>query len=146
MTESEELQQKARLQKAHQQVEAVSRYLDELTENIVEAGEKRKWSVRIYFVIWLAWIIVPIFYHDLNGLFTIFFFFGLVYDSLCFTREMSALSEFKGAIKMLELLGYIEPRGGSRSTKKRFWEKGVEMVKSWTEKKKKLQDKAFAPA
>jgi hypothetical protein len=147
MSEREDLEHSALLEKTRQTVERVSTYLDELTANIEEAKRKQEWSRRIYFAAWVVWILLPIWYPNLYSIFTILFFFALIYDSVVFSQVVGAYKEFFGAIKMLELLGYFEPRDrGNTQRKKRFWEKGIEIVRGWATKKKELQDKAFSPA
>ncbi len=147
MTESEELKNNALLEEAKTKVAALGSYLDELTAKILVAEKAHKRSSRIYIVIWLIWVGLGFFSAGLSHLFTAFFIIALIYDQYCFSRMIGTLAEFQGAIKVLEILGYIPPRGdGERSSKKHLWEVGVEMVNKWKAKKKELQDKVFAPA
>jgi hypothetical protein len=146
MTEGEELKKNTEAQKTQQIVKEMSDYMDYLTYRIEVARRHKRNSSIMYLIVWFTWIFAPIWLGH-GGLFTILFFFALVIDCTFTSLLAEAKAEFKGMINTLRILGYISSdHDGERSRKKRFWEKGVEMVKSWATKKKKLQDKVFAPA
>lgn len=148
MTESDELKKNIEQEKLKQMVDRMSLYLDELSETIQEAKRLHDKSKIIYLIAWLAWVASSILSREFYQIFTLIFIFALIYDQFRYSQMMGAVKEFRGAVKTLEILGYIRPRedDGETSTKKRFWEKGADLVKSWTAKKKKVQDKVFSPA
>lgn len=147
MTEQEQLEQNTHHQKIRQQMSDVSAYLDRLTAGIDLAFKKEKDAFIIQMFVWVAWVAVGFFSPAGNALFSLFFMMSIFYVSHRSVQRSRLFGEFKGAIKMLELLGMIPPMGsGSESKKKRLWSEGADMVRGWFKKKEKAQDEAYAPA
>ncbi len=131
----------------HRRVDEVGAYLDGLIVEI-EKREKRENDARqIYLVAWIAWTTCGFIAHEWIQLFEIFFFFALVYSFMRSALKISAVSEFCGAVKILELLGLIPPADRDRYRKEiRKWNVGIDMVKRWVMSKKEAQEKVYAPA
>lgn len=147
MSETDDLKKGAEDSKIRQTYQAINDYMDSLMEKITEAKKKRKVSSVIYHIAWLVWMVTLFFSDTVTYYGLLLFTFALMYDSFRFTKETNAYSEFLGAIKILEILGYIPPRPPNGEKKKRkIFSEFRDMVKGWAIKKKEAQDKVFAPA
>ncbi len=148
MSESEDLKASAERTKSLDKVRAMSEYLDRLTDRIDKAFARERDSMIIYWIVWFCWIAAGFISKEVNSLFELFFIGALIYSGLRTTERARAVGEFRGAIKTLEILGMIPPKGsGEREEKKKhFWEEGIDMVKSWSKKKAEKQEEAYAPA
>lgn len=147
MSETENLKKGVMESKARQQVDAVSAYLDTLTKRIDESEKRETDAWRIYFIVWLAWMIIGFTGNAIaeEGFQTLFFL-ALIYSFIRTTNAQKAYSEFFGAIEILRILGMIPPRSGGKDRKRvRFWEEGASIVKGWFEKKEKAQKEVYAP-
>lgn len=144
MTESEELKKNTEHQKAMQQMQAISAYLDTLLEEIDRTSKRAADSNIIYLVVWLCWVAVGFFAQWADNMFQLFFVAALCYDFYRSIQRARAFAEFRGAVKILELLGMIPPRGERDESKSKFWEEGVAIVKGWFTKKETAKKEAYA--
>lgn len=148
MTEEEELKANAAKAKSMQTVKEVGVYLDRLSSKIIESDKRKKHSMIIYGIAWLAWVASG-FFTDTAGeyWFLMMFVFALIYDQFRFAQCRRAYGEFIGAIAILQLLGMIPPDKPDGEKKKReIVSEFFGMVKGWATKKKEVQEKVFAPA
>lgn len=144
MTEEDQLKQNTDHQRAEQEFKEIQDYLHSLVIDMEIAAKKSQWSSIIYIAAWLAWVIIPIFIKQLEGLFMIGFIAAMAYDFFRNAQRIRAHSEFKGAVKILRILGMLPPPGDKAENKSHFWEEGVAIVKGWFTKKEKAKKEAYA--
>lgn len=147
MTESEEMQKKTQEIHAVEKFEEISAYIERLFVKM-EAYMKRSTSSDIiYLLAWLLWVVGAALQPDFEILFRMGWLFALIYQFYCTMRLNGVFRELDGAFKILELLGFIQPRDGNRGKKKlRVWERGKELVREWTTRKQEMQKEAYAGA
>ncbi len=144
----QDLKVEAQRQATSQRIQEVGDYLEKLSADIDVMFKRREDAHRIYLMAWFSWTTVvftriPF----VDDLFMIIFILTLVYDfyrTLIVTR---AVGEYIGAIKVLEILGFIPPDQNDGIQKKiRVWSEMTETVKGWFTSKKTAQEKVYAPA
>lgn len=157
MSEMEQLKKNAEEQLANQKLNEISKYL----EHLLATGDKTYyWRIRagrlvdiVFFsyigLLWLeVWLETPELIRDIaNHSWFVILVITIARDFLLNAKHIHAVGEWQGAVKTLEILGILDhrtKRGNPR--KKRVWEEGVNMVKSWFEKKKKVQEEVYVPA
>lgn len=147
MTESEELKQSAEHQRVIDQFKAVNSYLDKLGAQILDHSKQSDRAWLIYMVVGAAWILAGIWNPTAGDIGNVGFLLSLMYAYYRSSLLIGAYAEFKGAIKMLELLGMIPPFDeGDREVKRApFWAKGRAIVKKWATQKAKAKE-VYAPA
>lgn len=146
MSEMEDLKKSAEHQKAVQTMQGVSDYLDRLTAAIDTARRAHSFSTALWFVAWLGWVASGFSGIEIEYIFLMVYLFALIYDQYRFREMTNAFREFRGAIEILKLLGYVNlPDRGDRQ-KRKIFEEGVSMVKRWFTQKKEAQEKVYAPA
>lgn len=148
MSEQKELQKGVAESKVRTRVEELSKYLDGMSVKIEEAIAREKGSWLIYGVGWGSWLAVG-FLRDpsANNLMELIFIMTIFYQGYCRQRTAGLIGEFMGAIRTLEILGFLPPtisRGNRK--KKRLWSEGADLVKRWAASKKMTQEKVYAPA
>lgn len=147
MSESEDLKKNADISRATQQVDALRKYLQFLNARISETRSRQKSSFKIWALAWLAWVVGGAFNPGMNYVLLIMFMLTWFYDSFRLTQLMKAYAEYRGAIRVLEILGHLKVDEDQGDRKKRkIFEEGVSMVKRWFSEKKAVQEKAYAPA
>lgn len=148
MTESEELKQNAERQRVLDQFKAVNTYLDSLAVQILDHTKKSDRAWLIYLVVGATWILAGIWNPTAGDIGNVAFLLSLMYAYYRSVLLIGAYAEFKGAIKILELLGMIPPSDeGEREVKRApFWAKGRAIVKKWKIQKAKAIEGAYQPA
>lgn len=144
MTEEEQLKKNTEQQKAEQLYKEVNAYVDELSERILYTMRRDLEAWFIYLAAWVIWVSSNFWAPGLENTFNMIFFVALIYQFYRTNERIAASAEFRGAIKMLRLLGMIPPRGERNANKVHFWVEGKEMIKAWMTKKEKVQKEAFA--
>lgn len=144
ITEEEQLKKNTEHQKAMQQMQAISAYLDSLMTKIEETSKRAADANIIYVVVWVCWLVAGFFGRWADDMFQLFFVAALCYDFYRTILRARAYAEFRGAVKMLELLGMIPPPGERDEGKSKFWEEGVAIVKGWFTKKEAAKKEAYA--
>ncbi len=145
MSENDELKKAANAQRAHEQVNEIATYLDSLTQRVEAGFKRRKDAEIIFFVAWFAWVLCAWLAPAFAIGFQIIFIGALSYSWVRQIEVSRGISEFMGAIRILEILGMIGPHDAERHKRKRHvWSEGADMVKSWFVSKKKAQEEVFA--
>lgn len=151
----EELKKNAEKARVSQTLDSITKYIHEISDS---CDHRLKWSIRC----------------DVLEQITIMSYFGLLIlcislnvsdavrdnatDAMFFVVLMAIIRSWKanrlwrekegewtGATNVLRLLGMLPPEDGGRERKKRrTWNEGVEMVKSWAAEKKAKMNKGFA--
>jgi hypothetical protein len=149
MTEMEQLKQNADDALKQQRITALNDYLDVLSKRIDECLKKDRDSWYVFLLCWLMWMamsFVPVL-KPLEPIGLLFYFGGWAYTGWHGRNLSRAFGEFRGAIKVLEILGFIQPHDHDGDRKRRrVWSEGADIVKGWFTSKKKAQDAAYAPA
>lgn len=138
----------AEIQRVRQQIKDVGDYLDGLVVKILEAEKQNNIAWLIYAVVCVTWIFAAIWGPVLEEVGHLCFFVAIMYAYYRQSRLAEVKGEFRGGLKVLELLGMIPPLDGdSQREAKRapFWAKGKEMVQSWAKQKEKARE-VYAPA
>ncbi len=146
MSEMDDLKLEAEASRVRAQYEAINTYMDTLTTAINAAENKYRISKVIYTIMCLVWMGTIFLPNEVTYLGLLGFMFALMYDGYCFTKLMCAYREFRGAIEILRILGFIPPRPPEGEKKRKLWSEFTDMVKGWATNKKAAQDKVFAPA
>ncbi len=144
MTEEEELKQNTEIQKARQTFKEINDYLHELIVRMEFTSKRSFEAWIIYMVAWFIWVISGFFAVDLNNIFTMIFFFALVYQFYRSNELAHANAEFRGAVKILRIVGMLPPPADPVQNKVHFWEEGKELVRAWMNKKQKVQGEVYA--
>lgn len=155
MNETEKLKENTEKQYVQQRLTEISHYLKKLLEDSFRLGQRALQADRF-----MTWTMLSYFF---------IVFLGSILDIgevvrrvttdwafLCFLLSMSQAwycsreflindGEWNGAIKILTILGMVSdvPDRPVRN-KKSFFERGIELVKEWTQKKEESQKKVYA--
>lgn len=157
MNETEQLKESADQQKALNQLEIISRYLDEIIEELDEAMYWVRRSGRLVDFVLISYLVAVVFTLLMDSSLVIrtlapswifFIFLVTVFRSIHFRFKFSkAIGEFNGASEILAILGIIAPPQKPGIRKRRsVWKDGVALVKSWVVKKKKMQKEVYGHA
>lgn len=149
MTEHEELKKNAEMSRLKQRDKELNDYMDLLHTNIQRELKKTRDSLGILLGAWAAMIVSDFVG---NGYIQLGFFFiylcALAWMLYRDRKAVQAVSELKGALKILRILGLIDydwDSLGSRRKRKTLMDL-VEVVKSWAVKKQKAQEEVYSPA
>lgn len=147
MSEMDDLKMEAEASKVRAQFSQINEYLDGVILKINETEKRHKISSLIYLVVWLSWVASSFLPDNIHYVFTMAFIFALIHDQFCFTKMMRAYAQFRGAVDILRILGYVPPREEEGVKKKRkILSEFREMVKGWAIKKQKARDSLYQPA
>lgn len=144
MTESEEMKNTSDDSRAVQQIEDISKYLDVLIIRMDSYMKRGRSADIIYFLAWITWVIGGVLIPESDKALMLMWVFSLMYQSFWSTKLHGVFKEFDGALKILEILGMVPPKGHRETRKRSAWARGAELVKEWTEKKQKVQKEAYA--
>lgn len=149
MTEHEELKKNADESFLKQRNTELNAYMDLLHDNIGLALKKTKESLVILMVVWVALMASSFsgigFLHTIVFVSYILAFAHVIYRD---RKAVQAVTELKGALKILRILGLIDydwDSLGSRRKRRTLMEL-VDVVKGWAVKKQKAQEEVYAPA
>ncbi len=138
MSEEEQLAENAEAQRGQQRIDELNAYLVRLMANVDRTKAKLLGAMVAYAVAFAATLVTlyafPV------------FMIAFLYNVYRVIEGHKALSEARGAVEVLKILGMVppdRPRGGKR---RRFWEAGYDMVRRWVAEKRAAREKAYAPA
>lgn len=157
MSEMEQLKENAEKAKVIQTLDAVSKYIHEISES---CDHRLRWSLRCDILEGIAffgyWTILTtaLFMDAPDDVRRICMDFAFLVVLVAMFRSWKATrlwrekeGEWTGATKMLQLFGMLPPdKEKGIKNKKKLWSEGIEMVKRWAEEKAAQLKKGFAPA
>lgn len=153
MSELDELQKNTLESWKQARMQDLIAHLQVLSDNIDKAMKREKKAGIIYFCSWLVWMggnLLDAWLKTDKLFFTLgwfVFLFGLLYHNHVERALNRSFGEYLSAIKVLEILGVIDPinRPGVKNKKKRLTA-FIEMVKQWAIKKQKAKEEVYQPA
>lgn len=151
----EKLEEQAHQQLVQQKIDSLNKYLDHLFKEMSEAGVFYLRNQALSSAALLAWLIAVIalgFNHDSGwakineSVANLLWWITVLRVWLfCIPWQMGSLSEIKGCLKTLELLGMIDPLDSGRHKKLKMAEES-KIAKVWEWLKQKARSEAYSPA
>lgn len=146
MSEMDDLKRETEASKVRATYAELQKYLDEVILEIEAAQKKYRVSSIIYLIAWALWVASSFAPEVLHTLATTLFIFALIYDQFRLARKIDAQAEFRGAMRILRILGYVPPRDEPGvKNKKKVLSQFREMVMDWATKKQKARDAVYQP-
>jgi hypothetical protein len=147
MSEMEQLKEETEKQFLIQRYTELNNYIDTLSADIDLCMKRNNDANLVYGVAWISWVAVGFFAKEFDYLFAMIFMMALIYSGYRHSKLARAFGKFFGAIKVLEIMGFMDKTDTRGKKKKRkILNEFADTVKGWFAQKKEAQDQVYAPA